>query len=599
MSGAAACSSCSSSRRDSLSGEPNPPFKGELPQDVYKYSGPPGGYGGTLALAIPDDPKTYNIVLASDTATADVLWLNVFRCPVDYRNAGYKPGDKPTYDPGLCTSWDVSADAKQWTFHLRRGVKWSDGEDFNADDLMFSYDVLKDEKVESPSRDIFIEGIGEDGKPIFPDAVKVDDHTVRFDLHQANFNFLDSIFNLWLIPRHKWEGAWRTGSFRETMKLTDGPSSVVSLGPFVVKEFVTGQRVVLERNPYYWKVDSEGHRLPYLDRLVFLIAKDFNTVQAKFEAGEIDLMPRVRPQDYEAVKRLESDSIKLQDIGVSYDTNWLAFNQNLGHNDKTGKPYVEPWKLKLFRDQKFRQAISYAIDREGIANTVYSARGVPIYAFVTPGDPIWFSKDVMTYPYDPGRARQMLADLGLKDTNGDGILEDSEGHPLEITMYVNSSNSQRVDSTAFIARNLRDIGIKATPAPVAFNVTIDMIERRFDFDAVVLGWQTNPPSGLTNTKNILLSSGVQHVCFPKQKKPSSEWEARIDELTYSLESKAELSERQKIYAEIQRIWSEQLPEINIVAAREAVAYRNKFGNLLPSALPPRVLWNSEEIYQKR
>src|SRR5262245_29377216 len=165
-------------------------------------------------------------------------------------------------------------------------------------------------------------------------------------------------------------------------------------------------------------------------------------------------------------------------------------------------------------------------------------------------------------------------------------------------MYVNSSNSQRVDSTAFIARNLRDVGIKATPSPIGFGLAIDLIERRFDFDAVVLGWQTNPPSGLTNTKNILLSSGAQHVCFPKQKRPSSEWESRVDQLTYSLESKPE-AERQKMYAEIQRIWSEELPEINLVAAREAVAYRNKFGNLLPSSLPPRVTWNSEEIYQKR
>jgi peptide/nickel transport system substrate-binding protein len=577
------------------SGSPNPPFEGEPPQDAYKYTGETGVYGGTMVLSVPDDPKTFNIIRATDAPTADVVWFNVFRCPVDYRNGD----ERPDFDPGLCTKWDVSKDATDWTFHLRRGVRWSDGEPFSADDVVFTYNVILDKNVDTAARDVFVEGTDESGAAIYPEIEKLDDYTVRFKLHRPNGSFLDSIYNLWLIPKHKWEQPWRAGRFADTMKLSDDPSSIVALGPFRVKEYVSGQRVVLERNPYFWKVDSRGQRLPYLDRIVFVIVKDFNTVQSKFQAGEIDLTARVRPQDYALVKRMESADIKVDDIGISYDTNWVAFNQNTGNNPKTHKPFVEAWKLRLFRDQKFRQAVSYAINREALANTVFSARAVAIYSFVTPGDKTWFSDDIVKYPYDPDRARRMLAEIGLKDTNGDGFLEDSEGHTVEISLITNASNNQRVETSSFVAKSLQDVGIKANSAPIAMGVLVDKMQSTFDFDAMVLGWQTNPPPGPSGQKNIILSSGLNHVCFPSQQKPSTDWEARADQLMQQIESSPDQAERYRLFAQVQRIWSEYLPEINLAASREAVAYKTRFGNLHPAALPPRATWNAEEIYVKK
>ena len=577
------------------SGNPNPPFQGEPPQDAYVYPGETGVYGGTMVLSVPDDPKTFNIIRVTDNATADVLWFHVFRCPVDYRNGG----DPPDFDPGLCTKWEVSPDAREWIFHLRRGVRWSDGEPFSADDIVFTYDVIRDKNVDTASRDVFIEGKDENGSPVYPDLEKIDDYTIRFKLHSPNGSFLDSIYNLWLIPRHKWEQPWRTGRFADAMQLNDDPSNVVSLGPFRVKEYVSGQRVVLERNPYFWKVDSKGQRLPYLDRMVFVIVKDFNTIQSKFQAGEIDVMYRVRPQDYALIKRMEGGDIKVDDIGVSYDTNWVAFNQNTGTNPKTHRPFVEKWKQRLFCDQKFRQAASYAIDREALANTVFSGRGVPIYSFITPGDKTWFSDDVMKYPYDQAQARQMLAEIGLKDTNGDGFLEDSEGHTVEITLVTNASNNQRVETAGFVARNLQEVGIKATSVPIALGVLVDKMQSTFDFDALVLGWQNNPPPGPPGTKNIVLSSGLQHVCYPSQVQPATEWEARADHLMQQIESSPDPAERHRLFAQVQRIWSEYLPEINLVAPREAVAYKTRFGNIHAVALPPRATWNCEEIYLKK
>jgi len=577
------------------SGTPNPPFAGEVPQDAYIFQGEPGVYGGQLVLDLKNDPATFNIITANDENSAYLLYYHVFRWLIDFRNGG----DPPDFDPGLCTKWETSPDVKQWTFHLRRGVRWSDGEPFDADDVMFAWDVMRDPTIVNSLCDVFKEGAEADGKPIYPLLEKLDDYTVRFTLHRPNAMFLDQIVNFFPIPKHKWESAWRAGRFNEVMKLTANPEDIVSLGPFRLKEYVAGQRIVLERNPYFWKVDKKGQRLPYLDRLIFIIAKDFNTIQAKFEAGEIDMVARVRAEDYAQIKKLESAEIGTQDLGVVTDTQWIIFNQNTSDNPQTHKPYLAPWKQRLFRDVRFRQAVSYAIDREGLANTVYTGRAEPLYSFVTPADKYWYTDDVMKYPYDLARARQLLADIGLKDTDGDGILEDAEGHKLEFNVYTNSTNSQRVRTAAFLTRNLQDVGIQLNTQTVTLSAINDLMTKFYSFDAMVLGWQGGVPPGPTNSKNTLLSSGMSHACFPNQTKPSTDWEARIDQLIHEIDAEPEAAVRKQKYAEVQRLYSEQLPEINLVVQKESVAFKKKFGNLLPSILAPRVSWNAEEIYMKR
>jgi peptide/nickel transport system substrate-binding protein len=577
------------------SGNPDPPFQGAPPQEPYVFEGEPGLYGGQLIMAQPNDPKRFNVITASENSSIAVLYYHLFRCLIDYRNGG----DNPDYDPGLCTKWEATPDAKQWIFYIRKGVRWSDGEPFTADDVLFTYEVMKDERVNNSLRDVMTEGTGANQKPIYPDLQKLDDYTVRFTLHQSNGAFLDNILNLYLIPKHKWEQAWRDGKFNEVMGVTEDPANVIGLGPFRLKEFTAGQRVLLERNPYFWKVDKKGQRLPYLDRLIFIITKDFNTITAKFQAGEIDLMDRIRAEEFSLVKKLEGPDVKVEDIGVSLDAYWMTLNQNPGVNPQTGKPYVEPWKLKLYRNQKFRQAISYAIDREGLANTVFAGRAVPLYSFVTPGDKAWYSDDIQKYPYNKSLAQQMLAEVGLKDTNGDGFLEDSDGHTVDIVINPNAGNSQREGAAAFVAKNLQDVGIKASSNPLNSNLIIEMLTSTYTFDALLYGWQSGVPPGPPNVKNVLLSSAETHTFYPKQKTPSTEWEARLDQLVKQIDETLDLAARKRMYAEIQKIWSEQMAEINLVAERAGIAYKNRFGNISPSTLPPRVSWNSEEIFMKR
>ncbi len=576
--------------------QPNPPFQGDLPAEPYRTKGEPGLYGGQMILELPADLQTLNIVRATDEFSTYVLWYHLYRCLIDYRNGD----EQPDYDAGISTKWETSADGKEWTFYLRKGVRWSDGQPFTADDVLFTYEVATSDpdKIDSAIRDVFNEGTDESGKAIYPELIKIDDHTIKFRLHKINGQFLDALFNLYLMPKHQWEAAWKDGSFRNRLSISDDPKATVGLGPFRLVEYTPGQRVVMERNPYYWKVDSKGQRLPYLDRLIFVIGQDFNALQAKFEAGEIDVLSRVRANDYANVKRLESDAVKVIDIGVNSDSRWLVINRNTGSDPKTGKPYLAPWKQKLFRDQRFRQAVSYAIDREGLANTVYVGRAEPLYSFVTPAERLWYSDDIMKYPHNPARAKELLADIGLKDANNDGMLEDAEGHAVEVVLTTNSNNTARVASAAFIAENLKAVGIGARSEPVPSTAIIPALQSNFNYDIIVFGWVGGVPPGPINTKNITLSSSINHTSFPSQKTPSSDWEARTDELVGKIDTTVDLAERRKMYAEIQRIWSEQLPEIYLVAEKDGIAYKNKFGNIRPSTMRPRVTWNVEEIYLK-
>jgi peptide/nickel transport system substrate-binding protein len=399
------------------------------------------------------------------------------------------------------------------------------------------------------------------------------------------------------VPKHKWETAYRNGTFKESLGLQTDPNDVVVCGPYRLKEFTTDQRVVLERNPYYWKVDSEGKRLPYIDRVIILIVPDFNTSTAKFQAGETDMMRQVRPEDMDLLKRSEAEKdFKVYDLGPGLNTVSLAFNQNPGRG-ASGTPYVDPVKLAWFTNKTFRQAVSYGIDRDGLIKTVFNGLGVPIYSLCSPSNKVWYD-DAATkkYPYDPDKARAMLAEIGMTDRDGDGIVEDSKGNPVRFRVETNVENNTRVNVANFIADNLRKIGLQAELDPKPFNQLIVELQDSHSFDAIVLGWQTGVPPDPVQMKNILLSSGRSHQWNPNQKTPATPGEKRVDELILEISRTLDLETRKKLHAELLSVWTDEVWEIELVAANYFVAAKNRFGNFRPSFMPMYTYWNIEELY---
>ncbi|MGH9843729.1 MAG: ABC transporter substrate-binding protein [Blastocatellia bacterium] len=561
---------------------PSPPFAGQAPEDAFRMDAEPGRYGGTLALALPQNPRSFNPILASETSTFMVINQVVYKALTDYDNQAQRDV------PGLAKSWETTPDGLNWTFHLRRGVQWSDGAPFNAGDALFTFQVTCDARIAAAGRDLLAQS--DDSCPAIE---KLDQYTIRFSLKEPNALFLGAVGGVLLIPRHKWESAYRAGQFNQTMLLNTDPKEIVGLGPYRMQTFVTDQRVVLERNPHYWKVDSAGNRLPYIDRVVFVIVPDVNAEVLKFQQGEIDMLWGISPETVELLKRDEQKGdYKVYDLGPSFNTEFLVFNQDT-------RRYKNQVKLKWFREPRFRRAVSYAIDREALARAVFLGYATPIYGYTSPANKLWHSEEIPKYPHDPEKAKALLREIGIEDRNGDGKLEDAADNPIRFSINTNANRAARVNIGALIKEQLAQIGMEVSFQPLDFNLLIDRLASTRDFDAIVLGWQAAVPPDPINNKNALLPGGSNYAAFPGQKAPFTEWEMQLQSLLLENARSNDLARRRQSFAAAMRIWSEYLPEIDLVAAKSLVAARNRFGNFKPSPLANYTYWNVDELYFTR
>ncbi len=262
-----------------------------------------------------------------------------------------------------------------------------------------------------------------------------------------------------ILPRHKLERALTEGTFNDAWSAKTPLTEIVSLGPFVLAEHVSGQRLVFTRNPHYWRKDAAGTALPYLDKLTVVVASQ-TTEALRLQSGEIDLMTNadIRPEDYAAFKRVSDEGrLRLIDNGVGLDPNLLWFNL-------TSKKSSDP-KSRWFGNKAFRQAISCAVDRQAIVNTVYLGEAVPIYGPVTPANRTWFADVRPTCEHDPAKARTLFASAGLTDRNGDGTLEDSAGRPARFSVLTQADHI-RARVVAVVQEQLRQVGIAVDVVPL-------------------------------------------------------------------------------------------------------------------------------------
>ena len=265
--------------------------------------GTPGQVGGRLVVALRSEPKTLNPVLAVDDPSRDVI-----RC-VTADLIHINRGSLKT-EPSLAKSWNISPDGRQYTLHLRRGLRFSDGEPFNANDVVFSFQVYLDEKIDSPQRDLLIVG----GKPIA--VVKLDEYTVRFELAQP-YAAAERLFDgVAILPRHLLEASYRAGQFSDAWNLSIPANQFAGLGPFRLKEYVPGQHVVLERNPYYWKADHAGNQLPYLNEVMFLFVSSEDAQVIRFGSGETDVLSRFSAENFAVLQKQQATKgYHLDDLG--------------------------------------------------------------------------------------------------------------------------------------------------------------------------------------------------------------------------------------------------------------------------------------------
>jgi peptide/nickel transport system substrate-binding protein len=285
-------------------------------------------------------------------------------------------------------------------------------------------------------------------------------------------------------------------------------------------------------------------------------------------------------------------------MGVGAERDFLWFNQNTGTNAE-GKPIVNPAKLKWFRNKKFRQAFSCAIDRDRVVREVYGDRAQAASDFLSTENQKWNNPDIPHYDFDLSRARTLLAQIGIQDRNGDGVMEDADANPIEVQFYSNAGNPLRERAAALIQEDLKKLGVRLVCLSIPYQVLVERINVTFDYECALmgLGGGGGDPGA---QMNVLRSSEELHQWFPFQKVPSTEWEARIDSLMDAQMRTLDFAQRKKCFDEVQAILAEELPMIYTVAPLAAAAIRPDIENLRPAVLSPyHLTWNLEELYFKK
>src|ERR1041384_3280462 len=546
-----------------------------------------GKAGGSITYRVSAPPKTFNYLMAADEPTI----LAAFYLTVS-RLAEFDQ-DKQVYVPALAESWQNGTDGRTLDVTLRDGLKFSDGQALTADDVAFTLHALYDKRTGSP---IFGDAMLIGGKKIEASVVDARHSRLVFpEQVAAPENYLS---NLGVLPRHALENDLNAGTIKDAYSVTTEPQKIVTSGPFMVAASAPSEgRFTFKRNPNYWKRDAAGNALPYLDMLNIVVVPDANNAMAQLQQKTIDIIDRIRPTDFAALHNSQGD-VRALDLGPSLYADDLWFNQNDGVTD--GKPFVEPNKLAWFRDTRFRRAVSHAIDRESIATNTYQGLASPLYGFIAGGNRAWGADDLPRTEYSLDKARALLKDAGFttKGTQDAPELYDAKGNRVEFTIIVSAENELRAKSALVVQEDLKKLGMNVQVAPIENTQLQNRILKSFDYEAVLYGSRATEadPSSYTG---VLMSSSAQHFWYPKEAKPATDWEARIDDLTAQQAHESDPARRRAIFHEIQAIMAAQLPLIPIVTRHIPVAANTRLGNYRPSPLPPFSLWNADELYVRQ
>jgi peptide/nickel transport system substrate-binding protein len=528
--------------------------------------------GGALVASLRSEPGNYNRFF-EPSAAADLMSQLTQARIIRVNRA------TDSLEPALAESWDQAPDGTHVTLHLRKDITFSDGMPFTSADVLFSFAVAYD----APGS-VIGESLTVGGKNIAVAAP--DPHTVTLTFAAPFAPGVRILDNMPILPKHKLEAAFKSGTIQKAWTPATPPSEIVGLGPFVLTEHVSGQRLVFGRNARYWRRDGQK-ALPYLDKLTVEIIRDQNAEALRVESGAIDVMSNgdVRPDDYARFKRAaDQGRLRLVDGGVGLDPDLLWFNLT----PKPGKD-PKPW----LRKREFRQALSFGVDREAIANAVYLGAAVPIYGPVTPRNATWVSATAPTYPHDLAKARQLLAASGLSDRNADGMLEDGSGAPARFSILLQQGHTTRERTVALLQEQLRRLGL----AVDVVGLDLGGIGKRWqsgDYDSIFHGFQASSTDPTMNL-DYWLSSGNSHVWNPGQKTPATDWERRIDDLMRQQTATLDLATRQRLFAEAQQVLLQELPALYFVAPKVTLALSARVANATPAPQIPQILWSADTL----
>jgi len=531
----------------------------------------PEGAGTTAAArgqhvvsATIGDPKTFNPLLVVDSVSATAVGASF---------EGLVRLDPQTteMEPSLAEKWEANDNGTVYTFHLRHDVHWHDGVPFTADDVAFTFAAIYDDTVPNSSKPALLV----DGRPIKTEVV--DDYTIRLVLPQPFAPLINSLSGA-VLPKHILGRALEKGTFAQSWGIDTPPDQIIGTGPYRMARYVPAQFIEFRRNPEYWMKDESGAPLPYLQSEMLLIVPNQDTMYLKFLSGQTDIHTP-RPEEI-ADLRAKADDLNLNvaEVGLDTGSQFIAFNRNPRHYVHDGKH--DP-RLTWFTDPYFLKALAHAIDKQAMIVNCLNGYGKPAVAEISPENKLYHNPNLQDYAYDLGEAKRLLNAGGYVDRDGDGIVEDSAGNPIEFTLNTNAGNQVRERMCSMLKEDWSKLGMKVDYRPLEFTTLVEKLDHTFDWDAVLIGFTgTVEPN---NGANLLRSSGNLHLWNPNQPAPATPWEAEIDRLFEQGSHELDEHKRPQYYWRIQEILHEQLPMIETIRQTQFIAYRRFLQNFQPTA----------------
>lgn len=473
--------------------------KGTKPAASMNYE---PAYGDMIISGTIGDASVLLPVLASDSASFEITGL-IFNGLVRYDKDIRLEGE-------LAEKWEISDDKLTIRFHLRKDVKWQDGQPFTAKDVEFTYKLYINPKTPTAYATDFLK---------VKEFRVLDPYTIEVTYDRPYAPALGS-WGQSIHPAHLLEGKDVTKS-----PLTRHP---VGTGPYRFVEWNTGEKIILDSYHNYY----EGR--PYIDRVLTRIIPDTATQFLELKAGKLDRMG-LQPLQY----RRQTNSQWFNDNFNKY--RYLTFSYTyLGYN-------LQDWK---FKDKKVRQALTTAINRESIVEGVLLGLGSVTYTPYKP-DTYWYNQNVEKFPYDPEKAKKMFAESGWVDTDGDGLL-DKDGKPFEFTIITNQGNDLRKNAATIVQRDLKKVGIKVNIRVIEWAAFLKNFINKRNFEACLLGWGIGIDPNQIDIWNSK-KTGERELNFINYQNPE------VDRLLESGASTYDREERKKYYDKFQEIIAEDQP----------------------------------------
>jgi peptide/nickel transport system substrate-binding protein len=538
-----------------------------------------GKYGGTFVDSIVGEPKTFNLSQSVDGTSSDIIAMfSPGLMTLDFDTGKWevflgnlrKGKSGPGYDINLKKSGEMEI-----IIHLKKGIYWTDGTPMTADDWVWYHNNVE------ANIDVGTMGYGgtwvelENGDEEQIYAQKIDKLTFKYVIPRvAGEPEIMAGGNI--MPRHILRPIYearQAKGIREMWGIDTDPNDIVGYGPWILQTYSSATGLVFHRNDRYFFKDEWNNPLPYLDKFIMSNVADVQSATLQFKNRQLDTLFIETSAFKEMVEGAESGGYSVWNGGTELYNRFIVFNQNPNSERLKGTS-----KLRWFQDKDFRFAMSMLIDRESLLAQAYNSLGEPSDGFLPPASPYYDPTNTFKVEYNPEKALRMLEDSvnKIKDRNGDGVMEDKTGVPIEFELLTNSGYGYKEQTVILVAKEWTIYGIKTTPVLLDFNIVTDKISKSYDYDS---HYMTLGGSVFAMAINVWPSDGNYHVWHPYQKEPATEWEAEIDYLHNAAMYEPDYEKRKKLWNRMYAILYRELPLIPMVRKYDFQAFYDDWGNI--------------------